>query len=102
MKQARTPVKPVQYPLVPDLSITVGDKVRSFDFRDNAQCYFVGTVESITELGQYKIKVEYQVWEDQRVPDDQNYCSYVVPPVNGTQGIFGLLNGVQRILPGEL
>lgn len=95
----KTPVKPVEYPRVPDLSIKVGDRVRSFDFPDNAQCYWVGTVESITRFGQYHIAVEYQVWEDNR--EDTNYCEAVCPPTNGQRGIFGLTRGVQRILPGE-
>lgn len=93
-------VKPVEYPTVPDLSIKVGDRVRSFDFGGNAECYFVGLVEEIKNQ-QCKVKVEFQVWEAKRVPDSQNYCSYVLPPMNGLRGMFGLTRGVQRMEEGE-
>ena len=91
-------VAPVDYPTQPDTTIAVGDIVRSFDFPGNATCYFVGTVTGITELGQYNIEVDYQVWEDKREPT--NYCASVHPPINGTQGIFGPICGVQRITQG--
>lgn len=92
--------KPVQYPAKADKTIAIGERVRSFDFADNAQCYFVGMVEDIKNQ-QYKIKVLSQVWEGKRVPDDQNYCDYVLPPVNGLRGMFGLTRGVQRMEEGE-
>lgn len=96
----KTPVKPVEYPTVPNTTIKVGDRVRSFDFPDNAQCYWVGTVESILPATQqYRVKVEYQVWENERESD--NYCDAVCPPINGLRGIFGPTRGVQRIVEGE-
>lgn len=87
------------YPTVPDRTIKVGDKVRSFDFVGNTECYFVGTVIAITPMQQYDIKVDYQVWEGKKAKT--NYCDRVVPPLNGLDGIFGLTRGVQRILEGE-
>lgn len=92
-------VKPVEYPTTPDTTITVGDRVRSFDFPGNAECYWVGTVVELNKHGQYNIKVEYQVWENKR--EETNYCDAVFPPINGQRGIFGLLRGVQRITEGE-
>ena len=95
-------MKKVEYPLTPDTTIAVGDRVRSFDFINNAQCYFVGVVESLTPMYQYKIKVEYQVWEGERTPAEQNYCGYVAPPINGSSEMFDTLpRGVQRVREGE-
>ncbi len=94
-------MKKVTYPVTPDYSIKVGDRVRSFDFPGNATCYFVGVVDAITPLGQYDIKVEYQVWLDERVADKDNYCARVMPPLNGMEGIFGETCGVQRIVETE-
>lgn len=96
----KTAVKPVEYPTVPDTTIKVGDRVRSFDFPDNAQCYFVGTVSRLNiDNMQIDIAVEYQVWEGMREPT--NYCASVHPPFNGLRGIFGPTRGVQRIVEGE-
>ena len=90
----------VSYPTEPDTTIKVGDRVRSFDFPDNALCYFVGTVTAMREVAQqYDIEVEYQVWQGER--EASNYCATVHPSFNGTQGFFGPLRGVQRVLPGE-
>jgi hypothetical protein len=101
MDNSITTRKPVAYPTAPDTTIKVGDRVRSFDFPGEADCYFVGMVESITVHKQYKIKVEYQVWEGKRVPDNQNYCAYVCPPLNGLEGFAGPIVSVQRITEGE-
>lgn len=90
----------VKYPTVPDTTIGVGDRVRSFDFTNNSRCYFVGVVESLTDQNQYKIKVEYQIWNGIRSLD--NYCDYVLPPMNGVQSQFNRSYcGVQRVLEGE-
>ena len=94
--------KPVTYPTTPNTTIAVGDRVRSFDFVGNNDCYFVGTVESITDqlcFRQYNITVEYQIWDGKKA--ETNYCASVHPPVNGTHCLFGANCGVQRILPGE-
>lgn len=99
MTSAKTPVAPVEYPLLADRTIAVGDRVRSFDFPGNPACYFVGKVTGTTEQEQYNIEVEYQVWENMREPN--NFCASVHPPVNGTLGIFGPMCGVQRIAEGE-
>lgn len=96
----KTKVAPVQYPVHPDTTIVVGDKVRSFDFPGDATCYFVGTVTKVRQdAEQYDIAVEYQVWEDE--VQETNYCASVHPPLNGMRGIFGLVRGVQRIVEGE-
>ena len=101
MDNSITSRKPVVYPTAPDTTIKVGDRVRSFDFPGDASCYFVGKVEGITPRNAYQIKVEYQVWEGKRVPDKQNYCAHVCPPVNGVEGFSGPMLGVQRVVEGE-
>jgi hypothetical protein len=98
MTNVKTPVAPVEYPLLADRTIAVGDRVRSFDFPGNPTCYFVGTVTGVTDLDQYNIEVEYQVWENMREPT--NFCKSVHPPINGVEGIFGPMRGVQRITEG--
>lgn len=88
------------YPLEPDTTIRVGDRVRSFDFAGDDSCYWVGTVREIQqEKGVYEIVVDFQIWEGQRAKE--NYCWAVYPPINGQQGIFGLTRGVQRMAEGE-
>lgn len=90
----------VYYPLEPDTTIRVGDRVRSFDFHGDSSCYFVGKVTGIDHSQNvYNIAVECQVWEGKR--SKQNYCASVHPPINGQRGIFGLTRGVQRIAEGE-
>lgn len=58
MTSAKTPVAPVEYPLLADRTIAVGDRVRSFDFPGNPACYFVGKVTGTTKQEQYNIEVE--------------------------------------------
>lgn len=88
------------YPLEPDETIKVGDRVRSYDFHGDATCYWVGTVIDVQHWrGTYEISVEFQVWEGNRAKD--NYCDKVYPPINGQRGLFGLTHGVQRIAEGE-
>lgn len=94
-------MKKVEYPLTPDTTIAVGDRVRSFDFPGDPSCYFVGVVEEFTKDKQYKIKVEYQVWNGLPVPPFQNYCGHVVPVFNGTPVRLAIACGVQRIAEGE-
>lgn len=83
----------ITYPTEADLSIQAGDVVRSFDFPDNTQCYIEGVVEDVAG-GTYKINVKRRVFSGREVatPYDTVY-----PPVNGTQGIFGVAMGVTRI-----
>lgn len=90
----------VFYPLEPDTTIKIGDRVRSFDFAGDATCYWVGTVTDIQYWrGTYEISVDFQVWEGKRSKD--NYCEKLYPPINGEQGIFGRTRGVQRMVKGE-
>ena len=93
--------KTVQYPTVADTTIKVGDRVRSYDFKGQDGCYFVGTVTNIRkDTEQYDIAVEYQVWMFER--EASNYCASVHPPVNGTPSLLGGVHmGVQRVLEGE-
>lgn len=68
-----------------DTSIKVGDRVRSYDFEGNTECYVEGTVENIAPAaapGHYYIRVEKRVFngEETRKP----YPSHVYPPKNGT------------------
>lgn len=91
---------PVAYPTEPDTTIELGDRVRCFDFPNEAGCYFVGHITDVDELaGQYNIKVEFQVWEGE--VSLVNYCDRVMPPINGLAGIFGPFCGVQRMEEGE-
>ena len=89
----------VTYPLEPDETIKVGDRVRSFDFHGDHTCYWVGTVQQVqADRGVYEIVVDFQVWEGERAKE--NYCWAVYPPINGQQGLFGRTRGVQRMEKG--
>ena len=91
---------PVAYPTEPDTTIEIGDRVRCFDFPNEAGCYFIGYVTDVDHTnGQYNVKVEFQVWEGERAL--VNYCDRIMPPINGLEGIFGKFRGVQRVLEGE-
>jgi hypothetical protein len=90
----------VVYPETPDLTIKVGDRVRSFDFPNNPLCYFVGTVVALREATQqYEIEVDCQYWMGEK--EASNYCAKVLPPFNGQEGYYGPIRGVQRITEGE-
>jgi hypothetical protein len=87
------------------MKITVGTRVRSFDFRGrdltgDRACYVEGTVEAITEVRgcpRYDVRVERHVFGGIPLPEeDRNERVY--PPVNGTPTSFGRVSdGVEAI-----
>ena len=81
--------------------IRAGDKVRSYDFEGNEQCYMEGVVIAIVKLDgcrRYKIKVERQVWGGEVVREKFSDDDCVYPPVNGTVKTFGgVCNFVKRL-----
>lgn len=86
--------------------ITVGDKVRSFDFPGNKAtvgdhaCFVEGTVEAITTqldgCPRYKIRVERRVFGGKTIAPGAD-GAHVYPPVNGLEGFSGKTDGVDRI-----
>lgn len=83
--------------------IQVGDKVRSFDFHDrdvtgNRACYKEGIVEDLVMLEgcrRYKIRVTKSVFGgEETIIHKDELPTHVYPPVNGTEAMFGVTNGV--------
>lgn len=84
------------YPATPDLTIAVGDRVRSFDFPGSTDCYVEGTVVAIdARMAVYKVRVERRVFEGMEITDPRT--DIVLPPMNGRQGLFGMTRGVVRV-----
>ncbi len=79
--------------------IEVGNKVRSYDFPHDRECYVEGVVEALTEkegCERYMIRVTRKVWAGEEVEDPYRGCVY--PPVNGTPKLFGgVTNFVERV-----
>ena len=78
----------------PDLSIEPGDRVRSFDFdfkydlEGDHACYVEGLVVAIEPhqgCDRYVIAVDTRIFGGEKVAGE----NIVLPPVNGTEGIFG-------------
>lgn len=77
--------------------ITVGSRVRSFDF-DHREldgpraCYIEGVVEAIGEFGEFPDCPRYKIKADLRVFGGE-LCEpgaeHFYPPVNGTPKLFG-------------
>jgi hypothetical protein len=96
----------------PDTTITVGDRVRAYDFpqfgrhmpdeviQRTRDCYAEGVVEAIGEViegcPRYRIHVEKNVFAGSEFSLDER--PYITPPVNGTQNTFGgVCAGVEKI-----
>ena len=92
--------------------ISVGDKVRSYDFpqiernmpedviRSTRNCYAEGIVEQvgliIADYPRYRIRVEKNIFNGEEFPLSER--TLVFPPVNGTSNPFnGTTNNVERI-----
>ena len=78
--------------------IEVGNRVRSYDFQRNRECYVEGIVEGFERLEgceRYKIRVERKVWAGEEV--ENPYRGHVYPPLNGTPSLFGECNGVELV-----
>jgi len=77
--------------------IKVGDRVRSYDFQRDPECYVEGIVEGFHEAPdckRYKIRVVRKVWAGEEV--EEPYAGCVYPPLNGTPRMFGdECNGVE-------
>lgn len=81
------------------MEIHIGDRVRSYDFGRDRECFIEGVVEGIQRLegcDRYKIRVQRKVWAGAEVEDP--YDGHVFPPVNGTRKLFGgVCDLVERI-----
>ena len=79
--------------------IKVGNRVRSYDFARDRECYVEGIVEGFERLEgceRYKIRVERKVWAGEEV--EAPYEGHVYPPLNGTPRTFGdVCNGVELV-----
>lgn len=85
--------------------ITVGARVRSFDFSTRDDCYVEGIVRGIQEFqgcNRYAIAVERVVWmgQEESFKENELVGQIVYPPVNGS---LNLLTGkptnfVKRVL----
>jgi hypothetical protein len=93
--------------IIPDTTIQVGDKVKSYDFPDNLlydpkraeSCFVEGTVmdfEVHEGCLRYKILVTRRVFggQEETLKDMERYT---FPPVNGTPTYSGVTFGVSRI-----
>lgn len=85
--------------VVPQTDIACGDRVRSYDFAGNRECYAEGVVEDIIAemegCARYKLRVERRVFDGKEV---QQHEDFVFPPVNGTPTWSGgFTNYVQRL-----
>ena len=78
--------------------IKVGNRVRSYDFARDRECYVEGIVEGFERLEgceRYKIRVERKVWAGEECGCNNGY---VYPPLNGTPRLFGgECNGVELV-----
>ena len=79
--------------------IKVGNRVRSYDFARDRECYVEGIVEGFERLEgceRYKIRVARKVWAGEEV--ENPYDGHVYPPLNGTPKLFGgECNGVELV-----
>ena len=78
--------------------ITIGSKVRSFDFAHTRECFVEGEVinfEKIQGCDRYVILVDKRIWEGEE--DISEIGNLVYPPLNGTLGFFGTTNFVELI-----
>ena len=79
--------------------IIVGNRVRSYDFARDRECYVEGIVEGFERLEgceRYKIRAERKVWAGEEVEAPYEGCVY--PPLNGTRRTFGdVCNGVELV-----
>lgn len=84
--------------------IAVGSEVRSYDFESRDDCYIEGEVLEIgkTPLGHhgYAILVKKQICAGRDIStEERNLIGEVVyPPLNGSQGVFGLTRLVRKIV----
>ena len=86
------------------MEITVGTKVRSFDFVGNKDisglraCFVEGEVidfRKVEGCDRYVIKVTRRVFAGE---EQEDFSPQVIPPVNGTPSLFsGPTNGVEVI-----
>lgn len=75
--------------------VSVGDTVRSYDFPNRTDCFVEGLVTGLTDDGRYVILVTSQFVEGRSVSTLLGRVVY--PPVNGSEGLFGITNSVVRI-----
>ncbi len=74
--------------------LRVGERVRSYDFQNRADCYIEGTIVNIGSWS-YTIDVDYQLVGGERRL--HMVGASVNPPLNGTAGMFGPTDGVVRV-----
>ena len=74
--------------------ITVGTRVRSYDFAHSRDCYVEGVVQAVGELvphscARYSIKVDKDVFRGVDYTVGGRVGQTVFPPVNGTPSFQG-------------
>lgn len=70
------------------MQIQIGDRVRSFDFARDRDCYVEGVVEGFDMDGsRYRIRIENKVWLNEA--DAGPFDEYACPPVNGSPCLGG-------------
>jgi hypothetical protein len=86
------------YPTEPDMTIGVGDKVRSFDFPGQCDSFVEGTVTGFREYDgcrRYIVETRIRVLGGEimhvHVPHE------VYPPLNGTPTWHGVCRGVAKV-----
>jgi hypothetical protein len=86
-----------------DTTITIGDKVKSFDFNHTDDCYVEGVVVGFKEMDgceRYIISMTKKVWHGKDTTDsyiEKTGNEKFFPPVNGTPSWGGETNCVSKI-----
>lgn len=85
-----------------DTSITVGDRVRTYDFEHTDDCYVEGVVEKIVPVegcDRYHVTPTKRVWGGLDYPEAQFSKAGYFPPINGTRvaGTLEFTNGVRKL-----
>jgi hypothetical protein len=71
--------------------ITIGTRVRSYDFPSRSDCFVEGIVTDI-QSSNYEVLVDRYVFGG--VSKDTIVGRTVYPPLNGLEGMFGVTKGV--------
>ncbi len=82
----------------------IGDRVRSFDFKDNKDlegkraCFMEGQITGIEQVeGCWRYKIEVRRCVGGGV-EQTNFPAVIYPPINGTRRMFGgVCDGVEKI-----
>lgn len=71
------------------VTLKVGDLVKSYDFEDTKDCYYVGVIYGVQEIegcDRYLIKTTQRGWpKDEGGVEVKECVRTITPPVNGTE-----------------